>query len=106
MLGLLDSRNLTESQKVDILLDALAEEGKLQISVTEESETDMVCKVLAYLDSLYGDRTPTPVLRSQFYSCMQGHKDTVPAYILRLRELFCRLRRRNPEDAPSNNYCY
>lgn len=101
MLGLLGSQDLTEGQKVDILLGALAGEAKHQINVTEESERDQVRKVFAYLDTLYGDRTPTPVLRSRYFSCMQRPEETSPAYILRLGELFSRVQRGDPKDAPS-----
>ena len=102
MQGLLGSQGLPEIRKLDIVLGALAGEAKQQVSVLEEDERDQVCKIFAYLDSLYGDRTPIPVLRSQFFSCTQKTSETVPSFILRLRELHCRLRRHDPDDAPSD----
>lgn len=100
--GLLGSQELEEARKVDILLGALTGEAKRQISVLENEERDRVQKIFKYLDSLYGDTTPTPVLRSQFFSCSQRPDETVPSYILRLRELHCRLRRHDPDGAPSD----
>lgn len=100
--GLLYSQDLPESRKVDILLGALAGEAKCQISVLEEGEKDKVQKVLKYLDSLYVEKVPNSVLRSQFYSCTQKQNETVAAFILRLRELYCRLQRHDPDHAPSD----
>lgn len=79
--GLLGTQELTESKKVDIVLGALAGEAKLQVSVLEEDEKDQVCKIFLCLDSLYGDRTPVSVLRSQFFSCTQRPSETVPSFI-------------------------
>ncbi|XP_070405900.1 uncharacterized protein [Nothobranchius furzeri] len=73
--GLLGTQELAEPRKVDIVLGALAGEAKRQVSVLEEKEKDQVRKILNYLDSLYGDRTPTAVLR---------------------------LRRHDPDDSPSD----
>ena len=100
--GLLGSQELAEARKVEIVLGALAGEAKRQVSVLEEEERDRAQKVFLYLDSLYGDTTPTPVLRSQFFSCVQRPDETVPSYILRLRELHFRLRRHDPDGAPSD----
>lgn len=102
MQGLLGSQDLPEIRKVDIVLGALAGEAKRQVSVLEENERDQVRKIFAYLNSLYGDRTPIPVLRSQFFSCTQKTGETVSSFILKLRELHCRLRRHNPDEAPSD----
>uniref|UniRef100_A0A1A8HIY2 CCHC-type domain-containing protein n=2 Tax=Nothobranchius TaxID=28779 RepID=A0A1A8HIY2_9TELE len=100
--GLLGTQELAEPRKVDIVLGALAGEAKRQVSVLEEKEKDQVRKILNYLDSLYGDRTPTSVLRSQFFGCTQKPSETVSSFILRLRELHCRLRRHDPDDSPSD----
>ncbi|KAK0147898.1 Paraneoplastic antigen-like protein 5 [Merluccius polli] len=100
--GLLGAQELTELKKVDILLGALAGEAKRQVSVLEEGENDQVRKMFFYLDSLYGDRTPVSVLRSQFFSCTQRPSETVPTFILRLRELYYRLRRHDPDNSPSD----
>ncbi|GLD56409.1 uncharacterized protein AKAME5_000875900 [Lates japonicus] len=100
--GLLGTQELTESKKVDIVLGALAGEAKRQVSVLEEDEKDQVRKIFLCLDSLYGDRTPVSLLRSQFFSCTQRPSETVPSFILRLRELYCRLRRHDPDNSPSD----
>ncbi len=81
MQGLLGSQDLPEIRKVDIVLAALAGEAKRQVSVLEENERDQVRKILVYLDSLYGDPIPIPVLRSQFFSCTQKTGETVPPFI-------------------------
>ena len=103
MQGLLGSQELAEASKVGIVLGALAGEAKRQVSVLEDNEKNEVRQIFYYLDSLYGDRTPIPVLRSQFFSSSQKPNETVPSFILRLRELCCRLRRHNPRDAPSDD---
>lgn len=102
MQGLLGSQELAEAKKAEIVLGALAGEAKCQVSVLEDNERDQVRKIFLYLDSLYGDRTPTPVLRSQFFSCAQKPGETVPSSILRVRELYCRLQRDDPDNAPSD----
>lgn len=102
MRGLLGSQDLPEVRKVAIVLGALAGEAKRQVSVLETSERDQVQKIFSFLDSLYGDRVPTPVLRSQFFSCTQNLSETVSSFILRLRELYCRLRKHDPDNVPSD----
>lgn len=100
--GLLSSQELTEAGKAAIVLGALAGEAKRQVSVLEDSERDQGRKIFLYLDTLYGDRTPTPVLRSKFFGCKQKPGESVPSFILRLRELFGMLRRNDPSNAPSD----
>lgn len=100
--GLLGSQDIAEAQKVDVLLGALAGEARRHVDVLDENERGRVRDIFLYLDSLYGDKTPAPVLRSQFFSCVQKPEETVPLYILRLRELHCRLRRHDPDNAPSD----
>lgn len=100
--GLLGSQELTELKKVEIVLGARAGEAKRQVNVLEEGEKDQVRKIFLYLNSLYGDCTPVSVLRSQFFSCTQGPSETVPSFILRLRELYCRLRQQDPDNSPSD----
>lgn len=99
--GLLGVQELTEAKKVAIILGALSGEAKRQVNVLEEEERDTAPKVFTYLDSLYGDKTPTAVLRAQFFSCVQHPSESVPSFLLRLRELHCRLRRHDPDDHPS-----
>ncbi|CAL9694508.1 unnamed protein product [Knipowitschia caucasica] len=99
MEGLLGSQELTEPRRVAIVLGALAGEAKRQVSVLEDDEKDTARKFFAYLCSLYGDQTPTSVVRSQFFCCAQKPGETVQSFVLRLRELYCRLRRHG--DPPS-----
>jgi len=93
-IGLLGSQELTEAKRVDI--------DKRQVSVLEEGEKDQVRKIFLYLDSLYGDRTPASVVRSQFYSCIHRPGETVPSFVLRLQELYSRLRQHDPDNSPSD----
>lgn len=65
------AQELTEAKRVAILLGALADDAKRQVSALEEAERDQAAKVFRYLDSLYSDNTPVPFLRSQFFSCKQ-----------------------------------
>lgn len=101
--GLLGSQDITEARKVGIVLGALTGEAKRQISVLDADEKDQTAKIFVYLDSLYGDQTPVPILRSRFFSCSQGVDEPVQSFILRLRELYCRLRNQDPDSAPSEN---
>lgn len=71
MEGLLGSQELTEPKKVVIFL-ALANEAKHQISGLEDNEKDTACKIFRYLDSLYGDQTPTFAVRSQFFVVLKS----------------------------------
>ena len=100
--GLLGAQELTDEKKVAIVLGALAGEAKRQVSVLDATERDKVDKIFNYLDSLYGHKTPIPVLRSQFFSCTQQVGESVSSFTLRLRELYCGLRRHNPDTAPSD----
>lgn len=103
MEGLLGSQELTESRKVAIVLGALTGEAKRQVNVLDDDEKNTVHKIFTYLQALYGDRTPIPVLRSKFFNCVQKPGETVQAFILGLRELYCRLRRHDPRDSPSES---
>lgn len=99
--GLLNTQEITEARKIDILLGALGGEAKRQVSVLEGAERDQIHKIFTYLDWLYGENTSTAVLRSQFFGCIQKPDESVKSFKLRLRELDCRLRQRSPDDAPS-----
>ncbi|XP_025756395.1 uncharacterized protein LOC112842954 [Oreochromis niloticus] len=99
--GLLNAQEVAEARKVEILIGALSGEAKRQVSVLEEKDRDQIRKIFTYLDSLYGDNTSLAVLRSQFFSCIQKPNESVKSFTLRLRELYCRLQQRNPNQAPT-----
>lgn len=101
--GLLSSQDLTGARKVDIVLGALGGEAKRQITVLDTDERDQVCKIFVYLESLYGDQTPIPILRSNFFGCSQKANEPVQSFILRLRELYCRLKKVDRENSPSES---
>ena len=100
--GLLSTQDVNAARKVSILLKTLTGEARRQVSVLEADERDTVDKILKYLDGLYKETVPVSKIRAQFYSCTQRPEENVNSYILRLRELFCRLRRGDtaaPSDA-------
>lgn len=101
MSGILNTQNLTEPRKVELLQGALAGEAKLQISLLDAEDRDTGAKIFTYLESLYGDNTSVAVLRSRFFGCVQKPNESVKSFILRLRELYRKLQRRSPDDAPS-----
>lgn len=101
--GLLGIQEFSEAKKVEIVLGALGGEAKQQVGVLVEDERDRVAKIFTYLDALYGEQTSIPALRAHFYNCYQKPRETVKAYLLRLRGLYCRLQRRSPDDAPTEN---
>lgn len=101
ILGILNAQNLTEPRKVELLKGALAGEAKLQIEVLDAEDRDTSAKIFTCLESLYGDNTSVAVLRSRFYACVQKPNESVKSFILRLRELYRKLQRRSPDDAPS-----
>lgn len=100
--GLLSTQDASVARKVNILVKTLTGEARRQISVLEEEERDTVEKVFTYLDRLYKETVSVSKARVQFYSCTQRPEETVSSYVLRLRELFCRLRRGDPTAAPSD----
>ena len=101
MSGILISQNLQEPRKVDLLLGALAGEAKLQISVLDGEAKDTSAKIFAHLDTLYGENTSVAVLKSSFFSCVQKPNESIKTFTLSLRDLYCKLQRRSPDDAPS-----
>ena len=92
---------LTEARRVAIVLGSLAGEAKRQLFVLDVADKDTAEKVFAYLDTLYAKKIPPAQLRAQFFSCSQLSNESIPAFILRLRELHCKLSRDDPDDIPS-----
>ena len=99
--GLLATQELDDDINVSIIIGALVGEPKRQIRVLAETERNTTRKVFAVLDSLYGDRTPHAVLRSQFFGCLQRPGESIPSFLLRLRELDSRLQQHDPDGPPS-----
>lgn len=104
MQGLLDANNLTEPQKVKILIGALSGLPKRQINVLADDERDRVAKVFTVLDELYVKEVPVSVLRSLFFGCVQKPGQSVQAYALHLRELYRKLERQDQEGAPTDTH--
>ncbi|CAL9689427.1 unnamed protein product [Knipowitschia caucasica] len=102
--GLLESNNLAEAQKVKIVIGALSGLARRQINVLAEDERDRVTKVFAALDQLYAKIIPLSVVRSQFFGCVQKPGEPVQSYVLRLKELYCRLEEQDTEQAPTDSH--
>ena len=100
--GLLSTQDVNMARKVNILTKTLTGEARRQVRVLDEDQRDTVEKILKHLDGLYKETVPGSKVRVQFYSCTQRPEESVNSYILRLRELFCRLRRGDPDTAPSD----
>ena len=101
--GLLSTQDADEAKRVAILYKTLTGEARRQVSVLESAERDTVKKIFKYLDGLYKETIPLSQIRVQFYSCAQRPDESISSYILRLRELVCRLRRDDPTAAPSDS---
>jgi len=99
MQGLLEAQEISEAKKVKIVMGALGGDAKREISVLAEGDRDKANKIFEQLDTLYAGEIPLPVLRSHFFSCRQRQDESFKMFVLRLRELYCRLRRRSPEGA-------
>ena len=100
--GLLSTQDINEARKVAVVVKTLTGEAKRQIAVLDAGERDSVDKILKYLDGLYREAIPVSMVRAQFYGCAQRPDESVGSFILRLRELFCRLHRDDPDAAPSD----
>ena len=99
--GLLGMHRLRENRKVAILLSMLAGDAKREVSVLEADERNTVAHIFLYLDLLYKKPVSASQVRAQFYGCTQQVGESIPAFILRLRESFCELRRLEPDTAPT-----
>lgn len=56
------------------------------------------------LDGLYRDKVPIAVVRSQFFGSQQNPDEPMQSYVLKLRELHCRLQQQAPDGAPTYDY--
>lgn len=101
IMGLLGTQEFEVATSVAIIIGALGGEPKRQVNVLEPDERNTVRKVFVFLDSFYGNTTPIAVLRSQFFSCVQRPSESLPSFLLRLRELHSRLRQHDPDGPPS-----
>lgn len=53
-------------------------------------------KIFDVLYTLYGDNTHASILRAQFFNCRQETNQSLRSFSLRLRELFSRLKQKDP----------
>lgn len=96
-------QTLSEAQQVDFVIGALEGEAKREILLLGDRDRQAPEQIFKQLDQLYGDRVPIAVLRSHFFNCTQGSNESLQAFTLRLRELFCRLQRRDPRGLDSGD---
>lgn len=89
-----DLQGLTETQQVQFILGSLEGEAKREILAVEARNRDTSKKIFDLLKGLYRDTTPVAALRTQFFNCRQGPKQSIRAFSLQLRESFARLQRR------------
>lgn len=102
--GLLECADLTEPQKVGILLGALTGLAERQIQVFDEGDRNTTVRIFAALDELYKERIPMVQVRSQFFRCQQNVDEPVQSYVRRLRELHSKLQRHAPDEAPTDEH--
>lgn len=102
--GILEVQELTEAQKVAIVLGALSGEAKRQVDVLDQEDRERAVRIFTVLDALYVEKVPLSVRRAQFFGCVQRSDEPVQAYLLRLKELYCKLRQLNPDEAPTDSH--
>ncbi|KAL7852896.1 hypothetical protein SRHO_G00186810 [Serrasalmus rhombeus] len=102
MLGLLGAAQYTDAQQASIIMGTLVGDAKREVNVLEAGDRDRAVKIFRFLDTLYGDQVALPVLRSRFFSCRQRPEESLRSFMLRLKELSCRLQARDPDEAPSD----
>lgn len=56
------------------------------------------------LDALYVEKVPLSMRRAQFFGCVQRSDESVQAYLLRLKELYSKLRQHDPDEAPTDSH--
>ncbi len=87
-------QGLSAPQTLQFILNSLEGEARREVQAAPEATRAMAQAVFDFLTGQYGDATPVAVLRTQFFNCKQGPRQTLRAFALRLREQFTRLKRR------------
>lgn len=83
---------------------ALSGEAKRQVGVLEREERERAVKIFAVLVVLYVEKVPLAERRAQFFGCVQKADEPVQAYLLRQKELYCKLWQHDPADAPTDSH--
>lgn len=87
---------IRDSQKADFVLGLLEGEAKREILTLERTNRNTPRKIFDVLSALYGDNTHASTLRAQFFNCRQETHQSLRSFSLRLRELFSRLKQKDP----------
>ncbi len=87
-------QGLSAPQTLQFILNSLEGEARREVQAAPEATRATEQAVFDFLTGQYGDATPVAVLRTQFFNCKQGPRQTLRAFALRLREQFTRLKRR------------
>lgn len=87
-------QGLSAPQKVQFVLNSLEGEARREVQAAPEATRITVQAIFDFLTGQYGDTTPVAVLRTQFFNCRQGPRQTIRPFTLQLREQFTRLRGR------------
>lgn len=87
-------QGLSDSQKVQFVLNYLEGEAKREVQAASEATRATAQAIFKFLAGQYGDATPVAVLRAQFFNCKQGPRQTLRAFARRLREQYTRLKGR------------
>ncbi len=87
-------QGLSAPQTLQFILNSLEGEARREVQAAPEATRATAQDVFDFLPGQYGDATPVAVLRTQFFNCKRGPRQTLRAFALRLREQFTRLKRR------------
>lgn len=97
--AMLRAQGLNQQQQTDFVLGALEGEAKRELQLVNPRDRDTGQKVLDVLEKLYAKPATKAQLRASFFNCRQQADESVNAFILRLRELFCRWQERDGVEA-------
>lgn len=87
-------QGLSETQKVQFVLNSLEGEAKREVQAASEEVRSTARAIFEFLTGQYGNSTPVAVLRAQFFNCKHGPRQTLRAFALSVREQCTRLKGR------------
>ncbi|KAL2085948.1 hypothetical protein ACEWY4_019268 [Coilia grayii] len=89
-------QGLTEQQKLQFVLSSLEGEAKKEVQAASAEQRSTAQAVFDLLTELYGDNIPVAALRAKFINYRQGATLSLCSFSLQVRELFARLKKRDP----------
>lgn len=87
-------QGLNATQEVQFILNSLEGEARREVQAAPAVTRTTAQAIFDFLSGQYGDATPVAILRTQFFNCKQGLRQTIRAFTLQLREQFTRLKGR------------